>query len=98
MLSNKADIQLTIAAVYTLQILAISRAIATYNVAESTLRSRRAGKPTRRNCQPNLKKLTELEEEVIIKYILNLDLRRFSPIYIAICDIANNLLAIYGVG
>ena len=45
MLSNEADIQLTIAAVHTLQILAVSRAAATYNVAESTLRSRRAGKP-----------------------------------------------------
>ncbi|USP74643.1 hypothetical protein yc1106_01917 [Curvularia clavata] len=38
-----------------------------YNVAETTLRRRRAGKLARRDCQPNSKKLTKLEEEVIIK-------------------------------
>ena len=48
--SNEADIQLAIAAISTSQIRAVSRAAATYNVVESTLRNRRAGKPARRDC------------------------------------------------
>ena len=50
----------------------------------------------RRDCQPNSKKLTKLEEEVIVDYILDLDLRRFSPTYAAVRDIADKLLAAYG--
>ena len=71
--SNEEDIQLAISAIYTLQISTVSRAAATYNVVESTLRNRRAGKPARRDSQPNSKKLAELEEEVIVRYILDLD-------------------------
>jgi hypothetical protein len=56
--SKEADIQLAIIAVTTSQIQAVSCAAATYNVVESTLRNRRAGKPARRDCQPNSKKLT----------------------------------------
>jgi hypothetical protein len=49
--------------------------------------------PARRDCQPNSKKLTQLEEEVIVNYILNLDTRGFAPTYAAVRDIANKLLA-----
>jgi hypothetical protein len=34
---------------------------------------------TRRNYEVNLKRLTTLEEEVIIKFILKLDAKGFSP-------------------
>ncbi|KAJ8111257.1 hypothetical protein OPT61_g6105 [Boeremia exigua] len=71
-------------------------AAAIYSVAETTLRRRRAGRPARRDCQPNSKKLTQLEEEVIVKYILDLDLRRFAPTYAAVRDMANRLLAARG--
>ena len=47
---NEADIWLAIAAISTSQIRAVSRAAATYNVVELTLRNRRAGKPARRDC------------------------------------------------
>ncbi|ENI01141.1 hypothetical protein COCC4DRAFT_148508, partial [Bipolaris maydis ATCC 48331] len=72
------------------------RAAAVYNIAETTLRRRRASKLARRDYQPNLKKLTKLEEEVIVNYILNLNLHRFAPTYDAIRDIANKLLAARG--
>jgi len=91
--SNEADIQLAIAAISTSQIRAVSRAAATYNVVESTLRNRRAGKPARRDCQPNSKKLTTLEEEVVVRNILHLDQRGFAPTYAAVRDIADSLLA-----
>ena len=95
--SNEADIQLAISAIQTSQIPAVSPAAATYNVVESTLRNRRAGKPARRDCQPSSKKLTQLEEEVIVRYILDLDFREFAPTYAAVCDIADKLLTVRGV-
>jgi hypothetical protein len=58
-----------------------------------TMRDRRAGRPARRDCQPNSKKLTQLEEEVVVKYIPDLDLRGFAPTYAAVRDMANSLLA-----
>ena len=67
-------------------------------MSEQTICRQRVGKPARRDCQPNSKKLTKLEEEVIVNYILNLDLRRFSPTYAAARNIANRLLAARGAG
>jgi hypothetical protein len=34
-----------------------------------------------------------VEEEVIVSYIIKLDLCSFAPTYAAVCDIANRLLA-----
>ena len=70
---NETDIQSAVLAIYSSQILAVSCAAAVYNVVELTLRNRRAGKPAQRDCQPNSKKLTQLEEEVIARYVLDLD-------------------------
>jgi hypothetical protein len=72
------------------------RAASTHRVPKSTLNDRRAGKLARRGCQPNSKKLTQLEEELIVKYILNPDLRGFAPTYAAVRDMANRLLAARG--
>jgi hypothetical protein len=73
LLLNEADIQLAISSINARQIQGNRLAATVYNVAETTLRRRRAGVPARRDCQPNSKKLTQLEEEVIIGYILDLD-------------------------
>jgi len=71
------------------------RAIAKlYNVLESTLRYRRSGKPIRRDSLVNSKKLTQTEEEAIIRYILKLAIRSFPPRLYSIEDIANQLLRI----
>jgi hypothetical protein len=98
LLSNEADIQLAISSINARQIQGNRPAAAVYNVAEATLRRRRAGIPARRDCQPNSKKLTELEEEVIISHILNLDQRGFAPTYAAVRDMADKLLAARGAG
>ncbi|USP81206.1 putative transposase [Curvularia clavata] len=96
--SNEADVQLAISSIASKQIQSNKYAAALYNVAETTLRRRRAGKPARRDCQPNSKKLTKLEEEVIVSHILDLDLRGFSPTYTAVRDMADRLLAARGAG
>jgi hypothetical protein len=96
--SREADINLAILALSTSQIQTERRAAATFEVSRATLHRRRAGKPARRDCQPNSKKLTQLEEQVIVSYILDLDLRGFSPTYTAVRDMADKLLAARGAG
>ena len=95
---QEADIQLAILAIKENYIQTNRRAAAIYQVPESTLRDRRARKPARRDCQPNSKKLTKLEEQVIVDHILDLDLRGFSPTYAAVRDMADRLLAARGAG
>jgi hypothetical protein len=96
--SNEADIQLAIYSIKAKQIQSEKRAASIYNIPRMTMRDRRAGKPARRDCQPNSKKLTQLEEEVIVSYILDLDRRGFAPTYEAVRDIADKLLAARGAG
>jgi hypothetical protein len=79
MVSTKAAIQLAILSIKAQQVRSNRLAAAIYNVPEITLRRGRAGKPARRDCPPNLKKLTQLEEEVIVSYTLDLALRGFAP-------------------
>jgi hypothetical protein len=96
--SSEADIQLSISSINANQVQTERAAARVYNVPRTTLRDRRAGRPARRDCQPNAKKLTELEEEVIVKYILDLDHRGFAPTYAAVRDMADKLLAARGAG
>jgi len=96
--STKSNIVLAISALNQNRIWSVNRAAQLFTVSESTLRSRRAGVPSRRDCKVNSKKLTELKEEVIISYILNLDSRGFAPTLSAVQDIANKLLATRDAG
>ncbi|KAJ8112653.1 hypothetical protein OPT61_g5026 [Boeremia exigua] len=93
---NESDIVLASVAIDRQQLQSSRRAASTYGVPKSTLNDRRAGKLARRDCQPNSKKLTTIEEEVIVSYIIELDLRGFAPTYAAVRDIANRLLAARG--
>lgn len=68
-------------------------AAATYNVARTTLKRRRDGILSRHDCTPNSRKLTNLEESVVIQRILDLDSRGFPPRLRAVEDMANKLLA-----
>jgi hypothetical protein len=63
---------------------------------KKTIHCRRAGVSSRCDCQPNSRKLTQLEEEVIVKDILDLDQREFAPTYSAVRDIADKLLTARG--
>ncbi|KAI1664796.1 DDE superfamily endonuclease [Pyrenophora tritici-repentis] len=96
--SNEADIQRVISSIEAGQIQSESSAASIYSVPHMTMRDRRAGRPARRDCQPNSKKLTKREEEVIISYILHLDQRGFAPTYAAVRDMADKLLAARGAG
>ena len=63
----------------------------------TTLYRRRAGKPVRRDIPANLRNLTDLEEQTIVQYILELSAHAFLPRLSSIEDIANQLLRVYDV-
>ena len=56
------------------------------------LSERIAGITPRNKTRPNYLKLLKLEEEVIVRYILDLDSRGFAPRLTSIEDIANYIL------
>ena len=53
----------------------------------------RRGQQSRRDIPANSRKLTDLEESVIVQYILDLDTKRFPPRLSTIKDIADRLFA-----
>jgi hypothetical protein len=67
-----------------------------YNAPRETLRRRRAGIPSRRDCTPNSKKLSNLEESVIIQHALDLISRGFAPRLDGVRDMANSILSARG--
>ena len=69
------------------------RAAKVYNVPYTTLIDRCSGRQSRHDIQPKSRKLTDLEESVIVQYILDLDSKGFPPRLCGVEDIANRLLA-----
>jgi hypothetical protein len=94
--SNKARINLAIQALDRDAYLTENRAADIYQVNRMTLRQRRARMAIRRECTANSRKLTNLEEKVIINHIINLDSRGFTPTLSTIREIANILLSNHG--
>ena len=94
----KAGILLIIAAINRAQFQNESLAALTFNVPRTTLCNQHAGIAARRDYEPNSKKLSKLEEEVIVRHILDLDLRGFAPTLGAVRDMADKLLAERGAG
>jgi hypothetical protein len=74
------------------QPLSCRKAAKIYNVPEPTLRARIAGRPSRRDTKANCRKLTELEEQVVLQHIIDRDARGFSPRLADVEDMANHLL------
>ncbi len=89
---QEARIILAIEAVRTSKELSKRAAAKLYNVPESTLRARMNGYTTLRERRPATHKLTELEEEVIVRNILDMDSRRFAPRLAGVEDMANFIL------
>ncbi|KAF2260646.1 hypothetical protein CC78DRAFT_409295, partial [Lojkania enalia] len=59
---QEGQVLLAISAINQDQIQSVQSAAATYSIPQTTLRDRRAGKPSRHDYEPNSKKLTKLEE------------------------------------
>ena len=89
---------LDISSIHRHQTKSVRKAASIYKIPRSTLQTRRAGITARRDCEPNLKKLTKPEEEVITRHILDLDSQGFPPTLDAVQNMADKLLAERGAG
>ena len=73
------------------------RASTIYQVSETTLCERMNGRAPRSERQPNCQNLDTMEEEVLSRYILDLDARGFPPSLAGVEDMANLMIASRGV-
>ena len=90
--TQEARIILAIEAIRTSKKLSRRSTTKIYKVPKTTLRHRITGLTTRNETRPNRQKLSELEEGVIIRYILDLDSRGFAPRLASVKDIVNYIL------
>jgi hypothetical protein len=90
--SNEANVNMAIQAIEMDQFGSNRSAATAFKVSKDTLTRRRKGVPARRDCTPNSKNLTELEEEVIVSHALDLDTRGFQLTYDLLREMADKLL------
>jgi hypothetical protein len=91
-ITKEAKIILAIEAIRTSQKLSCRKAAKLYGIPHSTLYDRMNGRTTIPERRPANIKLSKLEEEVIIRNILDLDSRRFAPRLAGMEDMANFIL------
>ncbi|KAF7566808.1 hypothetical protein PtrM4_151280 [Pyrenophora tritici-repentis] len=89
---TEGDIILAISDITSNQVSSVKRAAAIYNVPRTTVRRRRAGQRSRRDCEPNSKRLTKLEEEAIVQRVLEESSRGIPPSKAHVQDMADRLL------
>jgi hypothetical protein len=90
--TQEARIILAIEAIRTNKRLNSTTATKLYNVLRSTLRDRMNRRTTLSERRPPTQKLTELEESVLLQYIVDLDSRGFAPWLANVEDIVNYIL------
>jgi len=90
--SNEAKIILALQALEKDEKLSVRAVAKIYGVARKTLGRRRAGKPARRDSPANSRNLTDLEEQTIVQYVVELYTRAFPPRLGGVEDMANQLL------
>jgi hypothetical protein len=90
--SKEARLILALKALENNENLSLREAAKIYDVSRTTLTQRRAGKPARRDIPANSRSLTDLEEQTIVQYVIELYTRAFPPRLCGVEDIANQLL------
>ena len=95
--SDESQLLLAIQAVKANPNLSRQRAAAIYNVPINTLCQRLKGRQSRRDIVPNSRKMADLEESTIVRYVLELDSQGFPPRLSHVEDMANRLLDQRGV-
>jgi hypothetical protein len=91
-LYTEADVHIALSDIQKRDLPSLRRAERIYKVPRRTLQRRRDGTRARRDCEPNSKRLTKLEEEVILDRVLNLGLHGVPPTKALVQDMANRLL------
>lgn len=96
--TKEANIILALKAIQNNPKLSARHASEIYKVPRTTLRNRMAGRPARQDTHANNKRLTKIEEEVIVQYVLDWDSRGYSLVLADVEDMANSLLRDRGSG
>lgn len=91
--SDEARILLALQALQNNPKLSIRRAAKNYEVKYSTLYDRKNGIQSRCDSIPNSRRLSDLEEQIIVQFILDLDSRGFPSRLRFVEEMANSLLA-----
>ncbi|KAJ6259176.1 hypothetical protein Dda_6074 [Drechslerella dactyloides] len=91
-LTAESRITLAIEALEKDKNLSVLAAAKVYSVPRTTLLYRYSGRPSRHDGIPKSRNLTELEEDTIVQYILELYARSFHPRLGSMEDMANQLL------
>ena len=78
-LSKESRLNLALQALQKDSKLSLRAASKVYSISYTTLHSRRHGRCARTDISANSRKLTNLEEEVLLQYILDLDAKSFPP-------------------
>jgi len=89
---NQSDFQLALFDINSQRVRSVKRATEVYNIPRITLSHRRAGRRSRRDCEANLKRLNKLEEEAVVKRILEEYVRGFAPTKADVRVMADKLL------
>ena len=95
-LDQESKIILAIEAIRSSKKISVRRASAIYGVPKSTLCDRMNDRTPRSERQPNRQNLDNTEEEVLSRYILDLDARGFPPSLAGVEDMANLMLGSRG--
>ena len=92
-LPNESRMILTLEALKKDPKLSIRQAATIFTIPRSSLQRRRAGQQPRYEIPANLRKLTDLEEKVLLERVLDLDARGFQPRLPDIREMADRLRA-----
>ena len=93
---QEGKILLALQAIKKEQFKSIRAAARLFGIPESTLRSRAHGIKSRVDTRANCHKLTQLEEDSLIEWILSMDSRGAAPRAATVGEMANILLAARG--
>jgi transposase len=96
-LSKEARINLAITVIRSTDNLSCRKAARMYNVSKDTLTARMAGRLLPNVTELRNRKLTILEEDVVVQYVLELDSRGYPPCFSAVEDMANHILCTKGL-
>ena len=88
---NEGNILLAISAFQSGQCASMSAAAKTYGVPKTTLIHRIKGRPIREDFKPKNKRLSTIEEEVIVKNVLKLDAQGLSPTIAIVKEMADSI-------
>ena len=91
-ISDESQILLAIEAIRSDSNLSQRAAVKIFQVSRTTLGERLRGRPSKRDKMPNSRKMFDLEESCIVRYILELNSQGFPPRLSHVEDMANRLL------